>query len=497
VQLDRLESFFSANPAARLLRSPHAAPIAHFLNLQFKKSGDITIGHAELVQRLGEYLNELHVTEPNCLVDRPESYLNDWTSAEVRWLRRYHDADYAEPVYELTPHSEAVLKFLDQALQRSAGFIGTESRLKRIIDTLSDLVVRSSSDPEARLRYLRAERRKLDEEIAAIESGTGVATYSATAIRERFADAVNDLSDLQGDFRAVEESFKEITRDVQRQQSDAALGRGAILGFALAAEDRLKTADQGVSFDEFVRLILSPSRQEQLEAIVERLQGLDALAEQSHGMDRVRGMISHLADEAEKVLRTTRRLSATLRRLLDLGSSSSRQQLATVLGDIKSLARQLGDSSGAQDFGLSLTTELELHAPMERTFWMAPATFDVGELVQHAPDELDRFAAFRNFAALERLDWGRMRDSIRSVLAHSRGDVALVDLLAKHPATNGAVELMGYLQLAHDEGHEVSAHETQLVKVAGVDGVEIAYEMPVVVFRKQPAGQVVGTGARL
>ena len=129
MKLDRLESFFSANPAARLLRSPHAAPIAHFLNLQFKKSGDITIGHAELVQRLAGYLSELHVTQPDCLVDRPESYLNVWTSAEVRWLRRYHDADYAEPVYELTPHSEAVLKFLDQALDRSAGFIGTGALL--------------------------------------------------------------------------------------------------------------------------------------------------------------------------------------------------------------------------------------------------------------------------------------------------------------------------------------------------------------------------------
>lgn len=485
MKLDRLETFFSTNPAARLLRSPHAAPIANFLNAQFKQSGAITLSHSELVQRLADYLDELHVTQPDCLADRAENYLNLWTSAEVRWLRRYHDSDHAEPVYELTPHSEAVLKFLDVAIDRNAGFIGTESRLKRIIDTLSDIVVRSSSDPEQRLAHLRAQRAKLDEEIAAIESGTSVGTYSATAIRERFADAVNDLASLQGDFRAVEESFKAITRDVQRQQSEAELKRGAILGRALEAEEQLKQGDQGVSFDEFVRLILSPTQQDQLEAVIGRLQELDALAEQTAGMDRVRGMISHLADEAEKVLRTTRRLSATLRRLLDVGSTSSRQRLATVLADIKTMALRLAESPRDCEMSLSITAELTLHAPMERTFWTPPATFDVGELLQHEPDELDRFVAFRNFAALERLDWGKMRQQIHTVLEQSDGDVTLAKLLAEFPASNGAVELMGYLQLAHDEGHQVSSHQTHLIRVANVDGIETTYEMPVVVFRRK------------
>jgi hypothetical protein len=182
--------------------------------------------------------------------------------------------------------------------------------------------------------------------------------------------------------------------------------------------------------------------------------------------------------------------------LLDVGSTSSRQQLAAVLGDIKVMARELADSPPADEIGIALATELELHAPMERTFWMPPATFDVGDLVQHEPDDLDRFAAFRNFAALERLDWGRMRDKIRSTLARSMADVSLVDLLAEHPATNGAVELMGYLQIAHDEGHEVNSHQTHLVRVVNAEGVELAYEMPVVVFKRQRMQHAAVTGAK-
>lgn len=482
MKLDRLVNFFSTNPAARLLRSPHAAQIAFFLHREFKLGDQITIGHAELWQRLSDYLDELHATEPECLADRAENYLNDWTSAGVRWLRRYHDSEHAEPVYELTPHTEEVLKFLSQLLERGVGFVGTESRLKRIIDALSDIVVRSSADPEQRLGHLRAERRRLDQEIAAIESGTDVETYSATAIRERFADAVADLTSLQGDFRAVEESFKAITREVQQRQNERNTGRGEILGHALAAEDRLKFADQGVSFNEFVRLILSPSKQEQLESIVAELQEIDALAEQSGGMERVRGMISHLADEAEKVLRTTRRLSATLRRLLDVRSTTSRQRVAEVLAQIKTAARQLADHPPGDEIGLRLATQLSLSNPMERTFWTAPTQFEVRELLGHEPDELDRFAAFRHFAALERLDWKRMRENVERAVAESGHQVSLPELLDAYPVVTGAIELMGYLQLAHDEGHEVHLDETHIVGVQTITGEQVNYEVPRVVF---------------
>ena len=64
-------------------------------------------------------------------------------------LRRYFDADHSESVYELTPHSEDVLTFLTEVLDRNLNFIGTESRLSRIIATLSDIVVRGSADPDS------------------------------------------------------------------------------------------------------------------------------------------------------------------------------------------------------------------------------------------------------------------------------------------------------------------------------------------------------------
>jgi len=146
MKLDRLISFFSTNPSAKLLRSPHAAYITHFLYQHFKVAGNLVTPHSILQQQLDFYLDQLHETHPEVLLDRAESYLHSWSTGDGRWLWRFHDAQHAESVYQLSPHTEEVLKFLTAVLDRDLGFVGTESRLTRIIQTLSDIVVRGSSD---------------------------------------------------------------------------------------------------------------------------------------------------------------------------------------------------------------------------------------------------------------------------------------------------------------------------------------------------------------
>jgi hypothetical protein len=488
MQLDRLLSFFAGSPAAKLLRSPNAPHIIYFLHRRFKDSGSITAAHSVLLRELNDFLEEIHETDPEVLRDRAETYLVAWSTGDSRWIRRFLDSTHSEAIYELTPHTEDVFRFLSESLDRKLGFVGTESRLKRIIDTLSDIVVRSSADPSLRLAHLRAERDRLEREIRSIESGEAVSIYSSTAIRERFADAVTDLASLQGDFRAVEDCFKSITREVQKKQAEAQGVRGDILGFALAAEDTLKHQDQGVSFDEFVRLILSPSKQEEFESIVMRLNELDVLVEQVDGMRRVRGMIGSLADEAEKVLGTTRRLSTTLRRLLDMRVASGRMHLAEVLRDIRAAAVRLADRATRGNWELEIFAELELANVSERPFWTAPCRFEPIELTDFAPDEDERQLVYRQLAGMQHLNWESMRLNIAAMLRDSPL-VTLPELLSAHPPDCGAVQVLGYIQLAHDEGHLIDDTTTETIHLADEsasaeserDGVR-EFRIPRVVF---------------
>lgn len=275
-----------------------------------------------------------------------------------------------------------------------------------------------------------------------------------------------------------------ITRTVQQQQTELADSRGNILGFALAAEDRLKEEDQGASFQAFVRLILSQAQQDALQRIIAQIDGIVELAEQLEGKHRIKGMIGSLSAEAEKVLRTTRRLSSTLRRLLDSRASTTRLRLASVLREIQAAAARRSENPPA--IGMDVFTELDLLNVSQRTFWESPVRFDKVEISNEQPDEDERLLAFRQLAEMQRLDWETMRANIAALLRSSER-VTLPQLLAAHPLTSGSIEVLGYIQLAHDEGHEVDEQHPEVISVADPDcaaGTRL-YEVPRVVYRAQ------------
>ena len=484
MNLGKLLPFFETSPAVRLLRSPNAPFIVAFLDQQFKRAGRITVPYSELHAALVAYLEELQETHPDALRDKPETYLASWCSIDTRWLHRFLEAGRDDPVYQLTPHTEDVFAFLDRALDRDFGFVGTESRLRLVIETLDDLVVGASDDPQLRLGRLRSERRRIEEEIRRIEREGSVIRYQPAQIRERFVVAVSLLKQLQGDFRAVEDKFKEITRQVQQRQAEGQDTRGGILGFALDAEDVLKREDQGVSFHEFVRFILSPAQQERLEALIQQLGRIRELSEQADGLETVRRMVPLLLAEAEKVMRTNQRLSATLRRLLDVRSRRDRERVGELCAEILGLAASMADRPPRATVGVDLETRVGIASPLARTFWSESQRWAAVAMAEHEADEERRAEAFRFLADMRRLDWRLLRERVNAAVAR-HGNVTLGDLLAEYPPDAGVIEALGYIQIARDDGHDVSRDAVEeIVLPSSRGGHALALSVPLVRFSR-------------
>lgn len=486
MRLGKLLVYFETSPALHLLLAKNAPFIIDFLDRQFKQSRRIAVSHSDLLASLVAYQEELRESHPEALVSKPDLYISDWCSRETRWLQRFLEAGRTEPVYQLTPHTEDVFVFLDRVLDQDLGFVGTESRLKLVIETLSDLVIGASDDPKTRLDHLREERDRLQAEIEQIEGDGRISKYQPAQIRERFATAVSLLRQLQGDFRAVEESFRDITTQVQQRQVGGQHPRGKILEFALDAGDLLMQEDQGVSFYEFVRLILSPMQTERLEKIIREVRQLPELVQHHDGLDTVRNMVTLLQSEAEKVKRTNQRLSASLRRLLDVRAHAERQRIAKLLQEIQVLAADLSAPSDSSDVGMHLELELAIDSPLRRSFWVDPPRFEDVDLSNFDPDPAQRAAAFEQLAALKRLDWQVMRDRIRHILAIDDAPT-LKQLLEVHPAEAGVVEVIGYIQIAADDGHSIDSSHTESVVVSSPsqEGLSFAVRIPCVTF--QPA----------
>jgi hypothetical protein len=479
MHLAELRTFFDTSPAIRLLRSPNAPFVIDFLDQQFKRSGRLSIPHSDLHSALLTYREEVHEVHPDALRERAETYLTSWCAAETRWLHRFLEVGRAEPVYELTPHSENVLTFLDHVIGNELGFIGTESRLRIVIDTLADLVVHAFDDPKRRIAHLRDEKARIEAEIDRIENDGQVNRYQPAQIRERFATAVATLKQLQGDFRAVEEKFKTITLHVQRQQAEGRDTRGGILGFALEAEDVLKREDQGVSFYEFVRFILSPAQQEKLQAIIDELGRIEEIVQQRDGLESVRRMVPLLLDEAEKVMRTNQRLSTTLRRLLDRHAYHDRQRVSILLRDIRRAAAAVSDDPPAE-IGAEFETQIEISSPLSRIFWREPQTFTDLDLVEHISDDKSRAEAFLSLAKMQRLDWRGMRRRVQQALAE-RETITLGELLSDNPPS-GVVDVVGYVQIARDDGHFIDPDTSDQIVVSADNGRLLELTLPQVRF---------------
>lgn len=486
MDLQRLIHHFETSPAVRLLRAQHAPFVVRFLYEQFKRGERIAIPHSELLPALSVFQERAQELNPDALRDRAESYLQDWCSRDRLWLKRIQAE---EPMYQLTPTSEEVIEFLSRTLDQPLGFVGTESRLKHVIDTLEEVVVGSSDDPAVHLEHLTDALDRVQEQIDRINEHGQAAAWSPTRVREQFALAVSLLKELQRDFRAVEERFKEITHEVQLRQVQGFESRGGILEDALDAVDALRKDDQGVSFYEFFRFIQSPEQQERLRHIVRQLEHIQELAEQTEGLAAVRRMMPLLLAEANQVTQTERRLSATLRRLLDIKGQRERKRVAELLGELRTLAVGLADKPPREKTFFEVDDSLRVSSPVRHSFWIAPSRLETIDLTDSKTDDPQKRALFENFARMHRINFKAMRAGIQKAVSVG-GAVTLRDYLAANPPEAGVIDLLGYLQIASDDGHVISheANEEIMIPPAGGRG-GLAVTVPIVTFvdrKKRP-----------
>ena len=344
--------------------------------------------------------------------------------------------------------------------------MGTESRLRLVVDTLRQLVTGASQDTDFHLADLKRQKAAIERKIASIEQGEGISVFSDTRVREQFGMGVALLRELQRDFRAVEERFRQITTTVQQQLMTAGDSRGGILEQVLDAEDALRQDDQGVSFYEFFRLIQSADRQAQLRDLIRDLEQLDQLADQQEGMQTVRQMVPVLLTEAARVTETERRLSATIRRLLDPVNQKQGQRISEVLQEIRTLAAGQAENPPSGQVGLTVDDTVRVFSPVGRRFWSPPLTFETVDLTDGGTDVSGSSEALAEFSQLSRIDFRRIQSNVDEAVA-DRGMITLGELLEDHPPQTGVMEVIGYLQLACEGPHLIDEGLPEDVVIPG------------------------------
>lgn len=468
----------------RLLRSDNAPLILSFLYKTLWAVPERTIAEIQFIDQLDIYLERLHDDYPDKYLNTPKAYLDEWCDGDHFWLRRYRQGQSADYVLELTVHSERVLGWFQELQQ--GNFVGTESRFEQIVNLLGDLVIQSNPDVQTRLDYLEAEKQRIQAEIDTIKQTNRVEQYDDYKVRELFQIVVGLANDLIRDFTVVEDQFRDIAKDIQKAQLNPELRKGLVVGQVLDQHDELRESPVGRSFYAFWSYMQSPSRKDELTALLQAVFELPTIESDASDSFILKHLTNHLIQAGIKVDQSSQRIASQLRRLLDEANIAEQRRIKQLITDIKHLTFQQPELIYQKQSLLSIEPFPKIQLVMER------ALYEPTELIEY-----DGILIEADNGDLSGLDLDilsnpffveitRLEENIKLLLA-KMPQISLAELLSEYPAQQGLPEIVQYISIAYqDPFHKVDDSIIETIDVAGIEAEEhpsLRIKVPQIMFR--------------
>ncbi|ADV45866.1 DUF3375 family protein [Nitratifractor salsuginis] len=111
-----LKSLKASHPALKLLCSDNFAMSVGLFHKIFIEDRQKVLPQHKIVSLLDDYLYTLHQSYPDEFPKAAQAYLDDF--ARAGFLRKYYAEAQEEPLYELTPHSQRVLEWIESLRKR-------------------------------------------------------------------------------------------------------------------------------------------------------------------------------------------------------------------------------------------------------------------------------------------------------------------------------------------------------------------------------------------
>ena len=436
----------------KILRKESAAFMLGFFYDQWKRRHRADIGQSELVAALGAYQEFVRLGEGEAFAPREsQAYLDEW--ANEGFLRKYYPAEAEEACYDLTPDSERALEWIGELSRRP--FVGAESRLLALFDTLRELVYGASFDPAEQRAELERRRSEIDEELARLERGES-GRLDATMILERYYGAEDAARRLLADFKQIEQNFRDLDRETKERVIASDRSRGSVLKEVFEHRDAIVSSDQGKSFSSFWAYLMSLDKREELADLVERVLAIPAVKSgaKSFPLD---SLDSRLVGAGARVQDMTYRLNEELRRFLDERSRREGLRVGELIEAWKRLALECRDEPPADRDFMAIDGEPELSLVMDRPLFEPEAEVIIAERPASAGSPSVEVDALYD---LDSVDLSSLASRVRILLAESP-QASLSEIAARFPVAQGAAEILGYLSLAEEAGSGASFGEAR------------------------------------
>lgn len=440
------------NPSIRLLRLENAPLIVSFLYQHFKSNNNIVLSSTELTTRLSDYLHNLRENYGDDIYpDTAKNYLERW--ATEGFLRKYYMPDSDEPMFELTPATEKAIEWISDLDKKE--FVGTESRLLKIFEILNEIVYKSSDDPQKRMAELQRQRQEIDKEIEKIKAGD-IEKFSETQIKERFYDVYDTARKLISDFRQIEYNFREIDRSLREKQLNSNIKKGRLLEDVFKSHDLLWQTDQGKSFRAFWEFLMSQSKQEELDDLIESVNRLPVVQDikKDDFIDRIKVAMIEAGD---KVNKTIHHLVEQLRKYLDDKTLLENRRIIEVIREIKASALEIKDNPPMDKDFMTVEDKPDIKLIMERPLFNPIKNVEIRaiKLEEGNADSVDASVLYRQIY----IDYDRLKNNIRELLKF-KTQATLKQITDVYPIEKGLTEVIAYYDIASKDSKSFIDDET-------------------------------------
>lgn len=479
----KLEALVHANQKLReqplwMLLAAHNGPIVLCLLEVHLMDRERVLAISVLEERLHEDLRRLRVIGFD-LDQTANRLVSQWIKSG--YLVRYLPAGATEEQVELSGGAISAIRFL-RSLRAPRTHV-TESRLATVIGQVLDLARVTEPSPEAKLEGLRAERARLDAEIAAVESGDWATLPEDRAI-ERAQEILTLSDDLIADFRRVRDEFDRVHRRMREQVMEADTTRGEVLETLFKGIDDIRETEAGRTFAAFYALLTDHERSAALDGAVEDVLRRDFMHKLS-AKDRtvLRNLTGTMLQHAMEVHEVLQGFARSLRDFVRSAELREIRRLNEVIKRAERAALAIKDQLRPQTkIGMELDlTSAEIHSASEAKLYDHMLAFVGGKIV--ADDGEVSIDSMRELFAHGEIDFASLKIQVADVLTRKKR-ASIPDVLAAHPARQGLGSIVGLLWMADREG-VVQGQESHKVEWHGVDGKVRSATIPAGYFVKE------------
>ena len=460
---DTLQRLQDQHVALRLFRANNFPLIASFFHLVFIRPNRRAIPYQELIAQLDHHLTDIEeLVGEGAYTKSAKAYVDDWINLNGGYLRKYLPQNSDEPECDLLPDVEKALRWLEELQGRQ--FVGTETRLKLLLDLIHELVQGTSEDATSKLADLELQRKRLDEQINAVRQGLDEG-LSDTQIRERLF-LLSDISRrLLGDFRQVEANFRRLDKETRQKITQSNLFKGQLLDRVFEDQDAIEGSDEGQSFSAFFELLMTPAMRENmrddLKALLTHEQGRAFVLSDELLMH----LYTFLLEAGTKVNQTRQQITDQLRRYIQEQSQDNKRILDLIREfEASALSSNLESLHRLRDFSSIETSLPEISQLFSRTLYQAPNEVELTAPINLTTDEPD--VDLSHLFALSHINETQLMNQVHKTLNQHQGQASLSQVVDAFPIEQGLDEVLTYIKLACEQAipAKVDTLQYELIK---------------------------------